>query len=668
VAHGREELPRFAVAASAATQDLPIDGQVGQHRHLLLQEPGADHRFEVRRVELGEHAEEGGIARGGASALLVRLAAQGLELALGELPASVLEGLIPAGPHQRGGGRPRQHEGLAVAQAVARTPIAQGAEALPERAQFAGAEGTGAGEVLFGFGQAGRQPAATQRGAGAGAQFAQVELLGLAVFLVEVTAGAPVALGEANGLEPAGPVAGAAIAALIDKALHHQHRMAPPGLPIVAEPAQTDAEHARGQIGIALTLGQDQEPAVVDHEEQSAGARAWGPANPLLAALQMEGSRTEADERDPLTVEFGHVAEGLTRQAGAGQVVLMFQAVVELVAFLVADQPDRHWFQNVGFTGRRWLRQGHEVKRAAAEVQSFLTPPLPCRYSARPDETTLVVDGTGLTLADTRANQKKDPQSQSQKPGCGFPLLKLVVFMSLASGALLAVAKGNKHQSELGLFRRLWDGLCAGDLVLGDDTYSDYATLAGLRARQADGVFRRQGRRGKDFRRGQPLGRYDRRGTRHKPSPPPRTVSPRVWAQLPEAIQVRLIRFPVAVPGFRTRHIDLVTTLLDPRKYPAAELPALFRRRWRLLELCLRDLQTTLGMEQLRCKSPERVHKELLMYLIAHNLIRYVMAEAAGAYAVELERISFKGALDTVRHYSTALAQARNEKQQQFSF
>jgi hypothetical protein len=83
------------------------------------------------------------------------------------------------------------------------------------------------------------------------------------------------------------------------------------------------------------------------------------------------------------------------------------------------------------------------------------------------------------------------------------------------------------------------------------------------------------------------------------------------------------------------------------------------------LELCLRDVKTTLGLEQLRCQSPAMVRKELLAGLIAHNLIRCVMAEAAQSYEAELERLSFKGTVDAVRQFSTALAQARTRKMQQ---
>ena len=130
---------------------------------------------------------------------------------------------------------------------------------------------------------------------------------------------------------------------------------------------------------------------------------------------------------------------------------------------------------------------------------------------------------------------------------------------------------------------------------------------------------------------------------------------------MPEQIQVRIIRFTAACRGFRSQPITLVTTLLDASLYPAAELIALYARRWRL-ELCLRDVKTTLGLERLRCQSPAMVRKELLAGLIAHNLIRCVMAEAAQLYEAELERLSFKGTVDAVRQFSAALAQARTRK------
>ena len=138
-------------------------------------------------------------------------------------------------------------------------------------------------------------------------------------------------------------------------------------------------------------------------------------------------------------------------------------------------------------------------------------------------------------------------------------------------------------------------------------------------------------------------------------------VSAAQWRALPEEITVRIVRFHATIRGFRHRKITLVTTLLDPMAYPAEELAALYGRRWRL-ELCLRDVKTTLGMELLRCQSPAMAAKEVLAYLIAHNLVRCVMAEAALVHDADLDRLSFKGTLDAVRQYSAAIARARSRK------
>lgn len=126
---------------------------------------------------------------------------------------------------------------------------------------------------------------------------------------------------------------------------------------------------------------------------------------------------------------------------------------------------------------------------------------------------------------------------------------------------------------------------------------------------------------------------------------------------------VRIVRFTAVIRGRRTRRITLVTSLLDPQRYPAEQLIALYARRWRL-ELCLRDLKTTMGLETLRCQSPEMAQKELLLYLIGHNVIRCLMAQTVADHQVELERISFKGAIDAARQYTVAMLQARSVRGQ----
>jgi hypothetical protein len=272
-----------------------------------------------------------------------------------------------------------------------------------------------------------------------------------------------------------------------------------------------------------------------------------------------------------------------------------------------------------------------------------------------------VVDATGCQLADTSKNQKRYPQSAHQNKGCGFPAMKLLALFSLASGAVLQVVMGNSRKHELRLFRQLWDTLKTGDIILGDRIFGDYATLAALSGRQIDVVARMNVKRRVDFRKSKRLGHNDGLFTWFKSAKRPAYLTPAQWAKLPASLTVRIIRFRISTKSSRTRSITLVTSLLNTELYPLAELAALYARRWHL-ELWFRNLKTQMGMELLRCKTPDMAEKEVLAYLVAHNLVRCVMAEAALARQVELERLSFKGAIDALRQFTRAMAQATSQK------
>ena len=273
-----------------------------------------------------------------------------------------------------------------------------------------------------------------------------------------------------------------------------------------------------------------------------------------------------------------------------------------------------------------------------------------------------VLDGTTLSTADTPENQAKYPQPSAQKPGCGFPLMKLVGVFSLLSGALLDYAQGNKHKSELALLRQLLDLIKPNDVVLADRGFCNYVLLALFQIFcQAHAVLRLHQARNVDFRRGKKLGPSDALFTWSKPLTKPRWLPKSLWNKVPAELTVRVVRVSMQTPGFRSESVTLVTTLLDAAAYPAAQLARLYLRRWRI-ELWFRHLKSTMKMEHLRCRTPEMVQKELEMYFLAYNLIRCVIAEAALVHYVPVERISFKGAVDTVRQYSLVLAQAPTQK------
>lgn len=275
-----------------------------------------------------------------------------------------------------------------------------------------------------------------------------------------------------------------------------------------------------------------------------------------------------------------------------------------------------------------------------------------------------VVDGTGLSMPDTPENQAMWPQPSEQKPGCGFPVMKLVGLFCLHSGALLEANTGTLHSHEGTLFRGLWSKLQKGDIILADRGFCSYGMMAGLHQRGVDSVMRMHQMRKADFRTGTKLGHDDRQIVWTKPPQHSGAWSAEEYAALPETLVLRMIRLHVAAAGFRTRTVVIVTTLLDPEEFPADLLRELYGERWQV-ELHFQQIKTFLAMDILRCKSPAMIEREVLMHQIAYNMIRSLMQRSAHQHHVPLDRISFKGTVDTVRHWSGIIAAAGNQPQKQ---
>jgi hypothetical protein len=255
-----------------------------------------------------------------------------------------------------------------------------------------------------------------------------------------------------------------------------------------------------------------------------------------------------------------------------------------------------------------------------------------------------VVDGTGIALPDTEANQDDYPQPSEQKPGCGFPVLRLLAFMSLATGAVSCYRIGTLHDHEQRLFQELRAHLEGGEVVLGDRNFGTFANLVLLKRQGADGVFRRHQARGAGVHTLKRLDKHDHlvRWQQLRPRRVPVWLDAKV--ELPSTVVVREVTFEMTQPGFRTQAVTLVTTLLDAQSYPAEALAELYLRRWRM-ELWLRDIKITMAMDMLRTKTPARVRAELAMFLVGYNLIRSVMFDAAKMSEVRFEQLSFKSAL-----------------------
>lgn len=262
-----------------------------------------------------------------------------------------------------------------------------------------------------------------------------------------------------------------------------------------------------------------------------------------------------------------------------------------------------------------------------------------------------VVDGSSVSMPDTRENQARYPQPTGQKPGCGFPVMRIVALFSLGSGLLLDVAKDALGVHERTLFRRLWGGLEAGDVLLADTGFCSYADVYYLGLRGVDSVMRNQKARKKGLKKIRPLGKGDWLVHWTKSNRCPRWLSIEQWDEVPDHLPVRQIDVTVEVPGFRSTNFVVVTTLLDHRTYSKQAIARLYRLRW-AAELYLRDIKSALGMDIVRCKTPDMVEKELWMYIIAYNLIRTLMNQAAQRYATTVDRLSFKGTIATVRQWA----------------
>jgi hypothetical protein len=287
-------------------------------------------------------------------------------------------------------------------------------------------------------------------------------------------------------------------------------------------------------------------------------------------------------------------------------------------------------------------------------------------YQAAPTLTGLqgrrvkAVDGSALTLADTPENRAAYPALQSPEPN--FPMLRLVVLFCLCSGAVLSLASGSLRAAELPLFSQLLSQLVSGDILLADRGFGNFILLALLRQLNRGVDFIGRSARHVDGRRRlKRLGRQDWLVQWQRSSNPSRWLPLAQWRALPQQMTLRVVRGSLYCKGFRVRQVTLITTLLDPQLYPAQEILQAYLRRWRL-EMCLDDLKTTLKMETLRSRSPEMVQREAYAHLVAHNLVRYTMAQAASSQTVPLERISFKGTLDALRQFTNAISQAQTNK------
>lgn len=294
---------------------------------------------------------------------------------------------------------------------------------------------------------------------------------------------------------------------------------------------------------------------------------------------------------------------------------------------------------------------GQEAARSAAAAWRWL------------GRTVKVFDGSTVSMPDTPENQAAYPQSRSQKPGVGFPLARIGVLFSLSVGTVLdlGIRKwAGKFQSELAMLRAMFSQFDPGDVLLTDRYLCSYMEIAMLRVHQVDFVGRMHANRKVDFRRGRWIGVDDHLVEWIKPKRPD-WMSLEQYAALPDTMLMRELRYRVERNGYRPRTMVIATTLVDTTAYPGEDIAELYGLRWDA-EINLRSLKTMMNMDVLRCETPEMVRKEIWAHLLAYNLIRTVIAQAAIAHDKHPRQISFTRAMRTMEAFRPTLAHARRNE------
>jgi len=322
------------------------------------------------------------------------------------------------------------------------------------------------------------------------------------------------------------------------------------------------------------------------------------------------------------------------------------EAVAKFIAFLTANDQKPCSAKTSSYCEARRRLPSLLLERLARAVGHRLDASSPSQWLWK-GRSVKMVDGSTVSMPDTKANQAAYPQASTQKPGLGFPIARIVALFSLSCGSILEFAMGpykGKQTGEVSLFCRFLEYLSPGDVIIGDRVYGSYFDIAMLQQRGVDIVVRKHQLRSTDFRRGRRLGKHDHLIIWDKPGQCPDWMEQAIYQAMPDQLLLREVKVEVREKGMRCRSLMVVSTLLDADAFTSADLAQLYRARWHV-ELDLRSLKSTMQMDVLRGKTPDMVGKEIWAHLLAYNLIRTVMAQSAEQYQLLPREISFKATL-----------------------
>jgi hypothetical protein len=369
----------------------------------------------------------------------------------------------------------------------------------------------------------------------------------------------------------------------------------------------------------------------------------------LAAQEGVDFARAPNDVYTPAVTLWAYLTQVLSASKSCTAAVAR---VIVLMAMLERPVPSA---STGGYCKARAKLPERFVRRLATSVATAVEDQAPdaWRWHGR---RVILVDGFEVTLEDTKANQKAYPQPSSQKPGLGFPMIRVVVLLAFATAVVLDAAYGphqGKESGEPALFRQLLGSLRKGDVVVADRYYCSYWLVALLQGAGVEVVFRLHSRRHYDFRRGIHLGRGDHVVVWTKPERPA-WMDAATYAAVPATLTVREVRVRVTQRGFRSRHILVATTLRDATAYLREEIADAYHQRWHA-ELDIRAIKQTLRMEHLRCKTPAMAQRELWVHLLAYNLLRQVAAAAAQTHGHCPRQLSLAGILHTLEAFRWVL-------------
>jgi len=371
------------------------------------------------------------------------------------------------------------------------------------------------------------------------------------------------------------------------------------------------------------------------------------PEEHIQAVFDAEGvqfAQAEEDVYTPAVTLWAFLSQMLFK----GEQRSCTAAVARVVVLLVALERQPPSDNTGDYCRARAKLPERVIRRLTLDAAARLEEAVPVSWLWRCRHVKLV-DGTTTTAADTEQNRAVWPQSSAQALGLGFPMLRMVALLSLATGMLCGMAEGpcvGKQTGEMALFRQLLEQLSRGDIVLADRYYCSYFMIASLQEMGVDVVTRLHQARDADFRCGRRLGRGDHLVTWLRPERP-EWMDAETYARMPATLTLREVKVEVREPGFRTEGFVVVTTLRDARWYTPSDIADLYRKRW-LAELDIRAIKESLGLDILRCKSPEMVRKELWTGLLAYNLLRQVIAQSAAQQGVTPRKVSFAATMQKI--------------------